>query len=377
MTVATPGGMTAERFAALPLSEQFRLVAAERVRRGLTPYDYGQSSFGEGAEAVRESASLSDMPNILGNNIYREIDQWFSQYDAVWQQYARPVMLTDYRPKVLAFIQRLEQALEIRQERDIQDSSISDKGYQVSLKNWGRQITLPFVVIENDDKDFVAQIPAMMTEAAEFTMSVIVVRNTLEANPNAYDGAALFTAGRGNLITGAGSALSAANVQTGISTVQSATGDADLNPRGGPLNIQPRYLVVPTTLQFTAAQILNSTTLIMAGTAGTVTVQGNVNPLTAQGLGYQAPLTPLVDRYLTNTTAWYILPDAKNSPIAVAERQGKGLRPNMWKNVPMRQAIRGSQQDYLLSISDVVYGFSFDLNATARAPWSSFKAAGA
>lgn len=374
-TAVLPGGMTQARFEELSLKEQFRYVASVRVSQGLPPYETGMTVYGQ--EGVRESASLSDMPNILGNNLYREIDPWFAQYPGKWQLYARKIYLVDYRPKVMAFIQRLEQAVEIRQERDIVDSSISDKGYQISLKAWGRQITLPFIVLENDDRNFIAQMPEMMTEAADFTMSVIVVRNNLEGNPNAYDGSPLFSTTHNNLFTGAGSALTAANVQTGIATIQSAVGDADLNPRGGPLDIPPKYILVPTALQFTAAQILNSVTLIMAGTAGAVTTQGNTNPLRASGLDYDAPLIPLVDRYLQNTTAWYILPDAANSPLAVALRQGQGLKPRLWKNIPQRDMIRGSQQDYLLSISDIVYGFSFDLNAAPRAPWSAVKYAGA
>lgn len=400
----------AQRFAAMSLREQFLFVAQQRVNAGLAPYDYTPQGFAgqevrESAElaaqtgdqpvsvdgqavAVRESASMSDMPTLLGTQLYREIDDWFKQYAGQWQQYSKRVECVDFRQKYIAFVNELDDALEVRSERDIQDTGMLDKSYNVMLKRYARQITLPFTVIENDDKGFVKQIPQKMIRAADRTIQKIVVRNTLEQNPNAYDGAALFSANRyaefaisglvdsgatvsGNLISGTASGFDKNNLQAGIAWAQAATGDPDLNPSGVPLDIPAKYLVVPTTLEFNAAQTLNSAFLLAAAsvvnntsvTSGTppLGVVGAQNPL--QMGSFQTPVTLLVERYLTNATAWYLLPESEAGPITVAVRQGRGLRPRVWVNVPQRQAIMGgSADDYLLSVGDVVYGFSFDLN---------------
>src|SRR5205085_1486252 len=129
---------------------------------------------------------------------------------------------------------------------------------------------------------FVKQIPEKMSNAADRTIQKLVVRNTLEANLTAYDGLPIFSNARAwgvvyydpstgtpttsNLITGAGSVLSQVNIQAGISAIQQTPGDPDLNPSGVPLNIPAKYILVPSTLEFRAAQILNSAFLLGAAT---------------------------------------------------------------------------------------------------------------
>jgi len=206
------------------------------------------------------------------------------------------------------------------------------------------------------------------------------VRQTFEANPVTYDGLPVFSASRpvaqqasaltGNLVSGTGSTLSLANIGAGLAAVNSFTGDPDLNPSGVPLNTPGKYLVVPAALAQQAAQILNSTVLLAAGTSNPVSLTPNRNPVRETIL--QPILQPVVERYLVNPTAWYILPDADDGPLMYITRRGKGMRPRLWRNIPMRQGIQGGgSEDYLLLVDDQIFGFDFDLSGVSYKPWAS------
>jgi hypothetical protein len=393
MAMASPFGaeLSPERWAALPLREQDRYLKARAaagnpVQMPAPEADVREADTSGGSDvSVRESASVSDLPGLMSNVMYRRIDEWFSQFRMAAMDYAFQIEVPDYRVQTTILPSELEDALEIRQERDYLDSGLKDKLFTYQLKKWGRSLTLPFQVIENDDKNFIATMPARLTRAAERSMAKTVVRNTLEANPNAYDGVALFSASRanalmggltGNLVSGAGSALSSANIQAGLAAVNSFTGDPDLNPSGVPINVPAKYLVVPPSLALQAAQMLNSTVLIAAGTANPITVLGNQNPLRQTDL---QPIVELkVERYLTNSTAYYLLPEKEYGPLAMIVRQGRGLRPRLMRNVPMRQSIGGGGADqYLLLHDDVVFLFNYDLNCVSFKPFSAIKFAGA
>jgi hypothetical protein len=385
---------TRAQVAGMTLKDLHDYIAIQRAERGLPKYMTEAEQVAQAAWRLREadsgdappdmlrlleSASISDFPNLLGNNLYRRVQNWYDHYEQVWMQYAYVQEHVDYRPVVYGFLAEMEDADQIEEEKDYRDSPYGDKGYSLSLQKWGKQITLPFKVIENDDKGVVGQLPDKMMRSMDRTTQKLVVRSTLEANVAAYDGTALFAAGRSNLVTGAGSAFSMANLQAAITYVQTSTGDADLNPSGAPINAQPRYLVIPSNLMFAAFQALHSAQIVAAGTAGTVTQLGNINPLADNRASqFYTPVTPLVERYLTNTTAWYVLPEPRFSPITVAVRQGRRLRPRVWVNVPFRrQLVGGGEEPYLLSVDDQTYGYSLDISATVGYPYASIKYAGA
>lgn len=391
-------GVDLTRLGSMPLKEFGIALGRAREAQGLSPIDYDHQSSviretsahdaaGNPIDAavVRESASTSDLPGLMSNLMYRRLDEWFKQYEPAFKTYAHEEQVINYKVNTIVFPAQLEDALQIFQESDYRDSALSDKTLQFSLKKWGRYISLPFQVIENDDLQFLNSMPTRMTNAVDRTINKIVVRSGLEGNPLTYDGLPIFSASRasaqmggltGNLISGAASALSPNNIQAGLAAVNSFTGDPDLNPSGVPMNEPAKYLVVPASLAQQAAQILNSTVLIAAGTANPITTLGNESPLRQTIL---QPLLQLVlERYLTNPTAYYILPRADAGPLMYITQRGKGLRPTLWRNIPQRQGINGGSADeYLLTHDDILMGFSFALAMAGFKFFSSIKFSGA
>jgi hypothetical protein len=148
----------------------------------------------------------------------------------------------------------------------------------------------------NDDLDAFAQIPRILGRSAAATIqsAIFEIFNT---NPNN-----IFSAANGNLLTGAGSALSMESLGQAITLFYKQTDAAGL-----PIMLTPRYLVVPPELAFTAESILASNQVNETTTAGTPSPAGNP---------FQGLLTLIVSPWLSNATmtgssatAWLVLAD--------------------------------------------------------------------
>jgi hypothetical protein len=133
---------------------------------------------------------------------------------------------------------------------------------------------------------------------------------TLLANDDNF-----FSAGNGNLLTGATSTL---NVDSLTDAEQLFTDQTDEN--GDPIMVMPSVLLVPTTLKTTAATLLNSTELARA------TVDGDNSPIDRLPTGnpWSGNLSPVVSPWLSSQNlpgssglAWYLVADPGQGIAAV------------------------------------------------------------
>jgi signal peptide peptidase SppA len=172
----------------------------------------------------------------------------------------------------------------------------------------------------------------------------------LLANPSlAATARALFNATDGNLLTGV--PLTLANLQTAIQLM------ACVQENGRNLNLKPTHLVVPQALRMTAKNLLNSTIIVVAGTAGAVTEQGNANVLTDEGLvpvsdsrldnGVTDPNTGVT--YAGSTTDWY-LASTMGQTIEVGYLRGTGRVPRVRSYVLDRKGEYGLGWDVDMTI---------------------------
>ena len=105
-------------------------------------------------------------------------------------------------------------------------------------------------MIINDDLDAFTRIPALFGTAAA-TLESDVVWGIVTSNPAMGDGVALFHATHKNL-AGTGTALDVANLGKARTAMAKQTG---LDGKTV-LNIRPAFLVVPSSLELTAEQLI-------------------------------------------------------------------------------------------------------------------------
>lgn len=149
----------------------------------------------------------------------------------------------------------------------------------------------------------------------------------LLANPTLTATArALFNTTDANL--GSSSALAGPTLKVAIAAMQ------NVQENGVNLNLTPTHLIVPTTLKWMAKELLNSTQLIIAGTAGSVTERGTINTLADEGMTWVSDArleNGVIDpssetTYSGSASTWFLASTLANT-IEVAYLRGTGRAP--------------------------------------------------
>jgi len=254
-------------------------------------------TFGGGAE------STSDFPSILANVANKTLRQGYEAYPQTFKPFSRQVTAADFKPVNRATLSDAPSLQKLNEKGEYHRATLSDGNTAYSLGTFGEVVSLTRKTIINDDLQAFTRIPALLGVAAARTQSDIVWA-IVTANPAAiYPGdtvsTALFATGHGNLLTGANSALAlgATPPVTGIAAgrLQLRTQKA---PQGTPLNLIPRYILLPAALETTGLQLIYP-------------IQLAANQVTGVVPEWIQSLVPIIEPRLdvASTTAWYMVAD--------------------------------------------------------------------
>jgi signal peptide peptidase SppA len=157
-------------------------------------------------------------------------------------------------------------------------ASRADKVESYKVSRYAEQFVVDEQDIIDDSMNAIASTPGQMAMKAarlrpDLVYAIILANPTLTATARE-----LFNTTDGNL--GSSSALAAATLKTAIAAFMLVR-ENSVN-----LNITPTHLIVPPALKWTAKELINSTAIVLAGTAGTVTERGAMNSLAGEGLEY-------------------------------------------------------------------------------------------
>lgn len=317
---------------------------------------------------LRESGTTSDFPNLLGNLMYRSLIDWAHQQPDAWRSWARIGELTDFRPGTRIVGYEAEDLLVIDQSGAYQDSKLADAQYQLTLATYGRAFSINRQVIINDDLNYIRQQPVRFGRAAGRSIGKFAAQTILEGNGACFDGLALFHATHVNLATGAGSAISAANIQTAIAAMQQQT------VLGGFQAVMAKWLIVPPQLQFTARQILNSAIIVAAGGDSTAATKlqtlGNVNPLNgALGL--------VIEPFFSSATAYYVIADPSDTHIVELGFLLGKQTPDLLVERPIMANLAGGDDEFEFEFDLLRYKVRYDYAGNTALWWGGYKFAGA
>ncbi len=215
-------------------------------------------------------------------SVYREMAAWATQYntEAAWRMYAHHTTSPDSAP--------------------------TPPDTETPLTQWGRIITIPRAVLDNDDQGFLRGIPYKVIGMMERTVAA-QIRAVFEGHALADDGLPAFAVERGNVIEGSGAALTHEAILDGLDHL-----------RGTAV-----YLIVPPALAQEAAQLLNATVLIASGTGN------SVDERYARDARRSLMLRPIVqvvcEKSLRRPNEWFLLPTPDKSPVHVTTRRPEGL----------------------------------------------------
>ena len=220
-----------------------------------------------------------------------------------------------------------------------------DAGESYKINRFAGQVVVDEQDFIDDNLGALSDLPVEMGMAAA-RLRPDLVYSILLANPTlATTGRALFNATDGNDASGA--ALAAATLRAACSSMMAR------QENGVNLNLMPTHLIVPTTLFFQANELVQSVTIVIAGTAGSVTERGTKNVLSDLNLtvvsdgrlenGVTDPKTKT--SHAGSSTKWY-LGSTMAHTIEVGYLRGTGRAP---QTTPWRK--QGEEGQWLLGWS--------------------------
>lgn len=283
---------------------RFELSAAARDWRGLSLIEMARDILtSEGVRvrglsrdelATRALHSTSDFPLILSNVTNKTLRAAYETAPRTFGPIARRTTVADFRDVHRLQLGEAPQLEKVNESGEYKRGTLGEAQEKYRIETFGKVIGITRQVLINDDLDAFTRVPALFGTAAA-TLESDVVWGVITANAAMADGKALFHAGHDNLaatgvkldVAGLARARTAMSLQKGIDgkTV---------------INIRPAFLVVPTSLELEAEQLLAQN---IVPAKSTDVVPGSLRSLTVISEPRLDPGTGAVPWYLMASPA--------------------------------------------------------------------------
>jgi phage major head subunit gpT-like protein/phage head maturation protease len=237
--------------------------------------------------------STSDFPVILGDTVNRALRAGYSAAPQTLKTVARQTTAKDFRNKTSVQLGEAPTLEKVNESGEFKHGSIAEAKESYAIDSFGKIIAISRKALINDDLGAFMDMAGKWGQAAvEFEAQFLV--NLIEMNvglgPNMDDGNTLFHASHNN-IAGSAATLSITSLSAARLAMRTQKGLS-----GKPINVAPKFLIVPPHLETAAEQLL---ALIQA------TNSDDVNP-------FGGKLELLVEARLKSATRWYIAADPAN-----------------------------------------------------------------
>lgn len=264
----------------------------------------------------REAISTSDFSQLTANTLYWALLPLYAQVDNQWEKLVKiRDTIQDFRKVLLTRIEGGDQPFpKVPELSNYPTVSMkaTDKSYGVD--KYGEIVSLSWEATLNDYLDMFSNWPTWLAEGSRATENSVVTQllaGSTGPNPNLFQtttGSAL-NGNVANEIAGASTgALNEANLITAYTNMSTQK-----NAAGNPMMVQPRYLVVPPALKYTAEKLLSATILIpsnvpTSGTVGANVMISGVNVVGQLGLEIvENRWLPTVDTSGNANVTWYLI----------------------------------------------------------------------
>ena len=239
------------------------------------------------------SHTTSDFGNILSNVMGKAALQGWEESAETFDLWTRKGTLSDFKATKRVGAGLFASLPAVAEGAEYSYGTVGDRGENIALATYGKLLRISRQAIINDDLELLGALPRKIGRAARATIGNLVYA-VLNSNPVMSDGVALFHATHANL-AGSGSVLSVASLSAGRAAMRIQKEAAG----GQPLNITPKYLIVPAALETTALQLIGS------AVDPTLTKGMAMNPVNGMA-------EVVVDGRLdaASATAWYLAADA-------------------------------------------------------------------
>lgn len=253
---------------------------------------------------VTAAFSTVTLPGLLSNLAGKRMLRAYREQPPVAVRLCAENDVPNFQPNTrhrLAFESDLEP---VAPDGGLKHATAHEETATVQVETFGKTLTVTREMIVNDDLGAIRQAAEAMGHRARRKIDTLFFERLLD-----NDG--LFAKRLGNYADGPATALSSESLAQAIAMFQEQT-DAE----GIPLNLEPKYLLVPPSLKMAARELVKSTTLAV------VTVGGDGVPTSRRIPTYNAiadeDLEVVSSAYLSNpkhpkasAKGWYLFGDPK------------------------------------------------------------------
>ena len=214
-----------------------------------------------GNDTIRAAFSTVSLPGILNNVANKKLLKAFEAQPVIATKICSEGELNDFKESERYRLTDVGDLEPVAPDGELKHGGLVEEKATNQLDTFGKIFSLTRQMIFNDDLAAFLKVPEGMGARAARKVDQLFFSRLL-ANPLQGDGKALFHADHRNWLDGADTALSGDSLALAIQMFLDQT-DAD----GQPINVHPRFLVVPTTLKMTARELLNSVTFFATGSS--------------------------------------------------------------------------------------------------------------
>lgn len=264
--------------------------------------------------------STSDFANISLDAINKTMRFMYLDAPRTWTTWAQRQTNNDFKNINRVVLSEAPDMIAATEGKEINYVALTDSKETYSLSEYKAGIKLTRRAIINDDLDAFNQIPRAQANSAarkeDDVAYAILTGNAAMADAGLlFNSTAVTTAGGHANLAGSGTAISISSLQTAATAIMKQKGLAN----AARLELQPKFLLVPTSIFETTRQLIGSDTLIGAAvgdtTAGkTATQVGNRNPFFNR---YQVIGSTRLDD--NSATRWYLAADYRDGQINTVE----------------------------------------------------------
>ena len=231
----------------------------------------------------------SDFPQLLSNSANKLLHQAYAAKEQRWRRFAQRGDARDFKPMTRHQLGDAPSLKPLGENGEVELGQMSEAVESYSVQTQARRVALTRTAIINDDLGAFSRLITKGGQAARRREDAIVW-NLITSNPTMNDGVAVFHADHGNLGSGV---INVTNIGAGVQAMMDQTGVANAAGEADILEVEPSFLVVPTSKVTVAKQFVN--TMLQPAS------QSDVNP-------YQ-DLEVIPSAYLeaADSAAWYLV----------------------------------------------------------------------
>jgi len=283
--------------------------------------DYIRQVFESSQKLAAAGFTSLSLPGILGNTANKAMNAAYTAVNVIWNQFCAIRSHADFKVNTRYRLDSTGAFKKIGQDGELKHIGLDEASHTNQVDTYGALIALTRQTIINDDLGAFLQIPQLIGRMSALRIEEAVFALLL-SNPSSF-----FSAGNGNLKTGAASALAI----DGLTDAEQAFADM-VDSNGKPVLVNGRTLISGTALKVDARRLFNDSAL--NETTTTNKAKTAVNP-------HQGKFEPFASPYVNNTnvtdqdgkaitgqsaTAWWLFADpADRAAMAVAFLNGQQM----------------------------------------------------